>query len=123
MNLEPLKNYLFKHAYLKFYVSILVPVAIIGLLLVDPDFGLIQDLPYGSLLLNVFLFIAYGVLSSALLWITGAAFTDYGKYSDMDQIGEKCTEDPKASGLFALAIAIRYLAYAVVIICGFLVLK
>ena len=118
-----IKDYVLKRPFLSFYILILTPLALLSLILLDPDFGLINSLEYGSVLINTLLFVVYGILSSTLLWITCAAFNDYGDYGDMETLAKKATEDAVSTANYILAMCVKSVAYAIVIVGGFFAMK
>lgn len=91
-------------------------------LLTDPDLGIIQNLGFGAGTIAMLLFLLLGVVSSVMLYITRKAMFDY-PVADFKVLGEQATRTPEGAGLYAIAIAIMTLAFSVVIVGGFIVMK
>lgn len=88
---------------------------VIGLwLLTDPDLGLITQLPFGAGLIATLVLLSKGVLGPTLLYLTRKAMFDY-HVADMEALGKKAMEHPTGAAIFALAISVMCLAFAVVI--------
>jgi hypothetical protein len=91
----------------------------IGLLIItDPDLGLVQNLGVGAGTITTFVFVLKGVLGSLLLHINRKAMFDYA-IADFRVLGETANDTPQGAGLYAIALAIMTLAFAVVIVGSF----
>jgi uncharacterized membrane protein (Fun14 family) len=97
-------------------------LVMLGWILTDPDLGIIQDMGFGAGVVTMVLFLLLGVISSALLYITRKAMMDYDA-ADFRILGEKASRSPEGAGMYAIAVAIMTLAFAVVIVGGFTVMK
>lgn len=91
-------------------------------MLTDPDLGIIQNMGFGAGVVTMVLFLLLGVVASALLYITRKAMMDYD-VADFKALGEKASRSPEGAGMYAIAIAIMTLAFSVVIVGGFTVMK
>lgn len=122
--LEKLKNYMQNKSYLHAYLIILCPLVLLGYIVFDPDLGIITEASFGTVFVNMLLFIMFGVLSACLLWLTAVAFTDYGKYGDMEKIAELIIEErDMAAALYMLSINLKWIAIAIVLAGGFFAMK
>lgn len=83
-------------------------------LLTDPDLGLIQDLTFGAGLVATIVLLSKGVLGPTLLHITRKAMFDY-KEADMGELAKKSLQSSTGAAIFALAISLMCLAFAIVI--------
>lgn len=88
------------------------------LILTDPDTALIQNLGMGAGTVNSLVFLFKGILGSTLLFVTGKAMMDY-KVADFEQLGERAQLTPEGAGKYAIAIALRHIAFAIVIVGAF----
>jgi hypothetical protein len=57
------------------------------------------------------------VIFSSILLITGKAMMDYNE-AKFDVLGQKAMESPVGAGIFAIAVSLKYIAFAIVIAAG-----
>ena len=96
---------------------------ILGYFILDPDLGLITSITYGTLFVNILMYVMFGVIAACLLWLTAVAFTDWKKYGDLELLGEIACKDPVGAGLFAIGINLRWIAIAIVLVGAFFALS
>lgn len=118
-------KYVKSKLYLKAYLILVVLVfGVGGTFLLDPDLGFITSLTYGTLFINSIMFIMFGALSAGLLWLTGSAFTDWGKYGDPSTLVKAAIEENNENAArVLLSIQLRWIAIAIVLAAGFLAIK
>lgn len=91
----------------------------IGLLTItDPDLGLVQNLGVGAGTITTLVFVLKGILGSLLLHINRKAMFDYA-IADFKVLGDTANDTPQGAGLYAIALAIMTMAFAIVIIGSF----
>lgn len=83
-------------------------------LMTDPDLGLLRDLPFGAGLVSTIVVITTSFLGLGILHITRKCIHDY-KVADFKKLGEKAIETSTGAGLFAIAISIMSIAFAIII--------
>jgi hypothetical protein len=93
------------------YIGTLIIFAI--LVLIDPDAGFIQHLPFGAGLVSTLALLLRGCLACSLVHITRKALLDYPEAS-MRQLGSLVVQKPEAAGLYAISISLQTLAYAII---------
>ena len=86
----------------------------------DPDAKLIQNLGGFASTIIVLTIIAKGILGAALLYVTRKAMMDY-PIADFQKLGENANRTPEGAGLYAIAMAIMTLAFAITIVGAFVV--
>lgn len=89
-------------------------LVILLLILVDPDSGLVRQLPFGSGAVTTLVYMAKGILGSALLYTTRKAMFDYPE-ADLQSIGRDARRTPEGAGLYAISIALQTIAYSIII--------
>ena len=97
-------------------VSFLLVVAL--WIVTDPDLGLITQLHVGAGLIATLVILSKGILGPTLLYLTRKWMFDY-KVADMEELGKKAIESSTGAAIYAVAIALMCLAFAVVIV-GFI---
>lgn len=102
------------------YVIVGTITTILLLFISDPDSKLIQNLGGFASTIIVLTIIAKGILGAALLYVTRKAMFDY-KVADFAKLGENATRTPEGAGLYAIAIAIMTVAFAIVLVGAFVV--
>ncbi len=80
----------------------------------DPDFGLLKNLPFGSGLIGMIVTIVTSFLGIGILHITRKAMHDY-PVADFRRLGERAFQTPIGAGLFAIALALMTMAFAMII--------
>ena len=83
-------------------------------LLTDPDLGLITNLSFGAGIIATLVLLSKGILGPTLLYLTRKAMFDYDA-ADLETLGKKAMEHPIGAAIFALAISMMCVAFAVVI--------
>ena len=116
-------NFVSNKRYLRVYLCVLLPLMILGYFILDPDLGLITSITYGTLFVNILMYVMFGVIAACLLWLTAVAFTDWKKYGDLELLGEIACKDPVGAGLFAIGINLRWIAIAIVLVGAFFALS
>lgn len=96
------------------YVGLGCLLVVILLILVDPDHGLIRQLPFGAGAMVTLVYMAKGILGSSLLYITRKAMFDYPE-ADLRSIARDARRTPEGAGYYAISIAIQTLAYAIIL--------
>lgn len=104
----------FRNIYVIFGSALVVALWV----LTDPDLGAIQNLPFGAGAVAMLVFMSKGVLASTLLFATRRAMMDY-KVADFEELGKTAQHEPRAAGLYAIAVAIHTMAFAIVIVGAF----
>ena len=94
------------------YMGVFTLIGLILLFLVQPDVGIIQNLPFGAGLI--------ATLSSVFLVTLYVAILHYSRkglfdYVDFEELLNKAKEESTGAGLFAIAVAIAMLALAILI--------
>lgn len=87
-------------------------------LLTDPDSGIIQQLPIGANAITTILYMSKGIMAVALLYICRKAILDYPA-ADFEALGIEAKKSPVGSGLYAIAISLMTIAFAIVIAASF----
>lgn len=87
-------------------------LVILIMLITDPQGGLIRSLPFGSGTISTLIILAQSILYISLYHLGRRAIADY---VDMSELYQHCRQDPIASGLYAIAVAIMTLGIAIVI--------
>jgi hypothetical protein len=82
--------------------------------LVDPDSGLVRQLPFGGGAVTTLVYMAKGILGSALLYVTRKAMFDYPE-ADLQSIGRDARRTPEGAALYAISIGLQTIAYAIII--------
>lgn len=95
------------------YVYVGTLIIFILLILIDPDAGYIQQLPFGAGLVSTLALLLRGCLACSLVHITRKALLDYPE-ADMRQLGHSALQKPEAAGLYAISISLYTLAYAII---------
>ena len=113
------KNKYYLHAYL----CILIPIVLIGYFVLDPDLGIISNASYGTVFINTLRFVMFAVVAAGVLWLTAVAFTDYGKYGNIEKLAEKATQEPLSTSIYILAINLKWVAIAIVLSGAFSVMR
>lgn len=96
------------------YLVIGVIFVTLLLILVDPDSGLVRQLPFGAGAVVTLVYMAKGILGSALLYVTRKAMFDYPE-ADLQSIGRDARRTPEGAGMYAISIAIQTFAYAIIL--------
>lgn len=89
-------------------------LVILLLVLVDPDSGLVRQLPFGGGAVTTLVYMAKGILGSALLYATRKAMFDYPE-ADLQSIGRDARRTPEGAGMYAISIGLQTIAYAIII--------
>ena len=89
----------------------LISVALFWLV-ADPDSGLVQKLPFGGNLVMVLMLTLKGVFGAVILYVTRKAMMDYPE-ADFQILGSQAKKEPLAAAVYAVAISIMTLAFAV----------
>lgn len=89
-------------------------LVILLLVLVDPDSGLVRQLPFGGGAVTTLVYMAKGILGSALLYVTRKAMFDYPE-ADLQSIGRDARRTPEGAALYAISIGLQTIAYAIII--------
>lgn len=84
------------------------------LVLTDPDSKLIQNLDIGSGPITTLVTIFKGILGTTILFFAGKGMMDY-KVADFEELGKQAVRTPEGAGMYAIAVAIKWLALALVI--------
>lgn len=100
------------------YIVLGSVLTVILLIITDPDAKLVESLSIGAGTVNTLVFLFKGILGSSLLFITRKAMFDYSE-GDFGNLGRLSQKTPEGAGLYAIAIAIMTLAFAVVIVGAF----
>jgi hypothetical protein len=100
----------FRNVYIAF-CFLLVAVLWLG---TDPDIGLLRDLPFGAGLIASLVFQSNSLLAIMLLYITRKGLFDY-KVADFESLGHLSIKSSEGAGLYALALSLMTLSFAVVI--------
>ena len=87
--------------------------------LADPDLGIIQGLRIGSSTIATLLFMTKGILAIGILYICTKGMMDY-PISDFEKLGMRAVKSPEGAGLYSIAVAIKTLAFALIIGFAFL---
>lgn len=85
----------------------------------DPDLNLVQNLPFGAGAVAMILYTLKGIILASLLHITRKSLMDYPE-TDFQVLGSQAQREPVGAALYAIAVAIMTLAFAVVIAAGVL---
>ena len=85
--------------------------AILLLFLSDPDLGIVQNMAVGAGTVATLIFLFKAILGIGLLHLARKALMDYPE-ADFRKLGIEALKDPKASAMYAIAIAIYSLAIA-----------
>ncbi len=102
------------------YVIVGTITTILLLFVSDPDAKLIQNLGALAGPVVVLTIIAKGILGAALLYVTRKAMFDY-PIADFGKLGENASRTPEGAGLYAIAIAIMVVGFAIVLVGAFIV--
>jgi len=94
--------------------SLLVTMA---LLLTDPDTGMLQNLPFGSGTIAMFLITLKVVIYVALLHLSRKALFDYPE-ADFQKLIQVATGSPVGAGLIAIALSIATISIALLILAS-----
>ena len=81
----------------------------------SPDAQYIQQLHIGAGTIETLISIMKGVLGASLLFFTGLAMMDYAA-ADFEKLGLLARQSPEGAGYYAIAVAIKYIAFAIVIV-------
>lgn len=87
-------------------------------LLSDPDLGILKGMAFGAGLFTTFVILSKGVIGPTLLHITRKAMFDY-PVADMEDLGNKAAETSIGAAIYALAISLMCIAFAIVVV-GFI---
>lgn len=109
---EYAKKNIFRFRNLFLFVGTLLVLSL--WVLADPDVGLVQELRIGSSTVATLLFMTKGMLAVVLLYICRKGMMDY-LISDFEKLGIKACKTPEGAGMYAIAVSIMTLAFAVVI--------
>ena len=90
-------------------------LAIALLVVTDPDFGVVQHLSIGAGTITSLVFLMKGIMGITLLNISRKFVIDYA-ISDMEALGEVAASTPIGAAIYAVALSIMTLAFAVVMI-------
>lgn len=96
------------------YVGLGCALVVLLLILVDPDSGLVRQLPFGAGAVVTLVYMAKGILGSSLLYVTRKAMFDYPE-ADLRSIAIDARRTPEGAGFYAISIAIQTLAYAIIL--------
>lgn len=96
------------------YLGLGCLLVILLLILVDPDSGLVRQLPFGGGAVTTLVYMAKGILGSALLYVTRKAMFDYPE-ADLQSLGQDARRTPEGAGLYAISIGLQTIAYAIII--------
>ena len=99
-----------RNAFLTASILIVVLLQIIT----DPDSGIISGLPIGANLLITITLFSWGFMGLWLLHVARKALNDYDP-ADFMVLGTIAKKTHEGAGLMAIAVAIKSLAYAIVI--------
>lgn len=80
----------------------------------DPDLNLIENLPFGSGTVVMLLYTVRGILLASMVYVTRKAMFDYPE-ADFQSLGSIAKREPVGAALYAIAISISTLAFAIVI--------
>lgn len=94
------------------YMGVFTLIGLILLFLVQPDVGIIQELPFGAGFLATLSSIFLVTLYVAILHYSRKGLFDY---VDFEVLFNKAKEEPTSAGLFAIAIALAMIALAILI--------
>lgn len=93
-------------------------IAVIVLwVLSDPNKAMLASLDLSPNTTNMILYALRSVLFSSILLVTGKAMMDYEE-AKFDKLGQKALETSQGAALFAIAVSIKYIAFAIVIAAG-----
>ncbi len=93
-------------------------LTLVLLTVTDPDLGWVANLGIGAGTINSLVFLFKGTLGCTLLYVTRKAMMDY-PVADFEELGKRAQLSPEGAGYYAIAIAIKTLAFAIVIIGAF----
>lgn len=96
------------------YILIGCAVTFLMLFMIDPDAGFIQNLPFGSTVVESTIYLLRGIFGPVLLYVTRKAMHDYPE-ADFQLLGKAALGGNIAAAVYALAVGMMTLAYAVVI--------
>lgn len=80
----------------------------------DPDFRLIENLPFGAGTVAMILYSFKSIILCAILHISRKFLFDYPE-ADFQKLGSIAKNEPMGAGLYAIAISLSTIAFAIVI--------
>lgn len=95
-------------------------LATLAMILTDPASKLIYGLGIGAITINTITTSMWSFALAGILYILYKAFHDYPE-ADFQMLGAQAKQSPEGAGLYAIANAIKTLAYAIVILAAVLV--
>ena len=110
-----LKTYKESHKGTKLFFLVIIPLVMLAIYGTDPDTGLIKNLPIGTNLSNTLLILIPVFLYYAVLYLGRKILFDF---INLGELYIKAKEDPVASALIFIGVAITSLALAVVILAA-----
>ena len=90
-------------------------MAVALLVVTDPDFGVVQHLSIGSGTIISLVFLMKGIMGITMLNISRKFVIDYS-IANMEALGEAASATPIGAAIYAVAISIMTLAFAIVMI-------
>lgn len=103
----------FRNAYAVYGTIIVLAVWILS----DPDHGKLGQFKFSASTVNMILYALRSVIFSSILLITGKAMLDYNE-AKFDVLGKKAIQEPLGAAVFAIAVSLKYIAFAIVIAAG-----
>ena len=101
------------------FIGIVIVSFILLWVITDPELNIVESIPFGAGLVSILTSISGALLGVVILHITRKGLMDY-ESADFNKRIISAQADPRASGLAAIAISLKTLAYAVVIAVGFI---
>lgn len=110
-----IKTYKESYKGTKLFFLVIIPLVMLAIYGTDPDTGLIKNLPIGTNLSNTLLILIPVFLYYAVLYLGRKILFDF---INLGELYSKAKEDPVASALIFVGVAITSLALAVVILAA-----
>ena len=93
-------------------------LTILLLVLTDPDLHLVENLGIGAGTVTSLVYLFKGILGAALLFVVGKGLMDY-KIADFEDLGKNATRTPEGAGLYAIAVSLKWIAFAIIVAAAF----
>ena len=103
-----------KYRFRNLYIVLGCLLTLLVLIVTDPDLHWIQSLEIGAGTVTFLTTNMNGIVSSSLLFFTCKAMMDY-EIADFEALGKLAAQTSEGAGRFAQAIAMKYIAFAIVI--------
>ena len=96
------------------FLTLLIIIPTTLWMLADPDTRILENLPFGAGFISMLTMLSIALLGIALVYISRKGMHDY-PIADFEKLGQSASRSPEGAGQYAIAIAIKTLAYAIVI--------